>query len=46
MINKITSASNKRVGVPKTVQEQFDLLALKNPAIIKLKETFNLDLIL
>tara|TARA_R110000796_G_scaffold74629_3_gene167807 strand:+ start:1612 stop:1755 length:144 start_codon:yes stop_codon:yes gene_type:complete len=45
-INKLTAAEPKRVGVPKTVQEKYDRLAQKNPAIDKLREAFGLEIIL
>jgi hypothetical protein len=43
---KITATEPKRVGVPKTVQEKYERLAQKNPAIDKLREAFGLEIIL
>tara|TARA_R110000744_G_scaffold121116_2_gene225550 strand:- start:20009 stop:20152 length:144 start_codon:yes stop_codon:yes gene_type:complete len=42
-IKKLTSVSRKFVGVPRTNEEKFERLVLKNPALKKLRETFGLD---
>lgn len=41
---KATAASPKNIGVPKTVQEKYDKLKVKNPALEKLVEVFGLEL--
>jgi hypothetical protein len=42
-IKKLTSVSRKFVGVPRTNQEKFERLVLKNPALKILQDAFLLD---
>ena len=41
---KITSASLKKIGVPKTVREKYDKLKTKNKNIDLLRDTFSLEI--
>ena len=42
-LKKITSASPKQIGVPKTSEEKYNKLKEINPAIEKLRGVFGLD---
>jgi len=44
IIKKLTSAERKYVGVPKTNEEKFKIMAQKNPNLEKLKALFDLDI--
>lgn len=37
-------ANTKKIGVPVTALEKFEILKKKNPAIEKLREAFELDI--
>jgi hypothetical protein len=43
-MRNITKNNTKAIGIPKTVQEKYDKLKAKNPAIDLLRDKFNLDL--
>ncbi len=41
---KVTAASTKRIAVPKTVTEKYEVLRQKNPDLDKLVRIFNLEI--
>ncbi|MCK4500606.1 hypothetical protein KAU11_08910 [Candidatus Babeliales bacterium] len=45
-LKKTTVASRKHVAVPKTVQEKYDKLKIKNSKIESLKKAFDLEVAL
>jgi hypothetical protein len=38
------ATTTKKIGVPVTVLEKFEILKKKNPEIVKLREAFDLDI--